>query len=231
MTNTNVKEILTLCSQYFKPEYLANYAESSTTKGFEFESVPYSSTFIQFARDDLEKSQDLRATYNAISNAKRALHRRVDMLCSVLAYDSFNGKKNNFPTKLAFLEKCGIFTPQIIARLNQIRNNLEHDYAILEYKEAENYVDIIELFLVATSIFLKNYPENIEFELMPDEDSKNLEIYTQLPKWISINLFLKKGALEIFLHNDNAKYAITSKINDENYFIWVKQIMHEYFWY
>lgn len=231
MVNTNVKEVLTLCSKYFKPEYLANYTEMCTTKGFEFEAAPYSSTFIQFAREDLEKSQDLRATYNAVSNAKRALHRRVDMLCSVLSYDLFNGKRNNFPTKLDFLEKCGVFTPQIISRLNRIRNKLEHDYATLEYKEAENYVDIIELFLVATSIFLKNYPEYIEFKLMHDEDSKKLEMYTYLPQWICVDLSLKEGYLEISLTNDNAKYVITPKINDENYFIWVKQIMHEYFWY
>ena len=48
-----------------------------------------------------------------------------------------------------------ILHPQIIRRLNYIRNKLEHDYEAPNYTEAENYVDIIELFLVATSVFIK----------------------------------------------------------------------------
>ena len=48
-----------------------------------------------------------------------------------------------------------ILHPQIIRRLNYIRNKLEHDYEAPNYTEAENYVDIIELFLVATSVLSK----------------------------------------------------------------------------
>tara|TARA_B100001179_G_scaffold158456_1_gene115873 strand:- start:620 stop:1129 length:510 start_codon:yes stop_codon:yes gene_type:complete len=142
----------------FKLEHLEMYYIAPESLNYETESEPYCSTFINFARKDLEDSHDLRGICNAVSNSKRALHRRVDTLCSSLGYNLYKQSKNNFPSKLDYLGKCGVITPQILYRLNSIRNRIEHDYEAIEYSEAENYIDIIELFLVATSIFLKNYP-------------------------------------------------------------------------
>ena len=215
----------------FKPEYLGYYRQSSSIAGHEVETTPYSSTFIAFARKDLI-CQDLRACYNAISNSKRALHRRVDTLCSVLGYKLYIENKNNFPSKLEFLEKCGIFTPQILTRLNQIRNRLEHDYESPDYKEAENYVDIIELFLMATGLFLKNYPKNLEFELITPNELDKLDVYNQLPDLISVDFSLKEGDIKIStLKEDQSVSLISTKINDQDYFTWLKPFINEYFWY
>ncbi|MFH4094891.1 hypothetical protein WAI78_21795, partial [Acinetobacter baumannii] len=66
-----------------KPEYLKYYEGVTTCTTHKLEDTPHCATFIEFARNDLSTSQNLHAIYNAVSNAKRALHRRVDILCSL----------------------------------------------------------------------------------------------------------------------------------------------------
>ena len=55
--------------------------------------ILHCATFIEFARNDLSTSQNLHAIYNAVSNDKRALHRRVDILCSLAGYETYIAKK------------------------------------------------------------------------------------------------------------------------------------------
>lgn len=212
----------------FKLEYLEMYYISPESFKDETESEPYCSTFISFARQDLEDSQDLRGICNAISNSKRALHRRVDTLCNSLGYSLYKQSKNNFPSKLEYLGKCGVITPQILYRLNTIRNKIEHDYEAIEYSEAENYIDIIELFLVATSIFLKNYPDSMYGDLMDFEEFTERDIYKNLPQEIGFNVNFEKGELSLkFYGKQSGQRQIL--ISDGEYFECLHCLMFNYF--
>lgn len=213
----------------FKLEYLDMYyiyTGSSTSK---IESEPYCSTFIAFARKDLEDCKGLRGICNAVSNSKKALHRRVDTLCDALGYSLNKQSKNNFPSKLEYLSKCGIVTPQILHRLNSIRNKIEHDYEVIEYLEAENYIDIIELFLVATNIFLKNYPDLMAGNLMNCERFEQNEIYKDLPEEIELNVDLKQGEIAFRLYNSEKIGEFNIDKSDAMYFEWLHKLMSSYF--
>lgn len=213
----------------FKLEYLNMYYIYTACCTGVSESEPYCSTYIDFARKDLLDSKDLRGICNAVSNSKRALHRRVDTLCDALGYGLDKTAKNNFPSKLGYLSKCGVITPQILYRLNSIRNKIEHDYEAIEYSEAENYIDIIELFLVATSIFLKNYPSSMSGDLMDSEAFRKYDFYKDLPKELELDVDLKQGKIVLKLYDTTMTGKIKIDISEKMYFEWLHKIMFSYF--
>ncbi len=213
----------------FKLEYLEMYDIYTGCSTRESESEPCCSTYIDFARKDLQDSKALRGIFNAVSNSKRALHRRVDTLCNALGYGLGRKAKNNFPSKLEYLSKCGVITPQILYRLNSIRNKIEHDYEAIEYAEAENYIDIIELFLVATSIFLKNYPSSLAGELMDSEEFKKNNFYKELPQEIELGVDLKQGKITLRLYDPKKIGEMKIDMSDDNYFEWLHKLMFSYF--
>ena len=121
-----------------------------------------------------------------------------------------------------------MITPQILYRLNTIRNKIEHDYEAIEYSEAENYIDIIELFLVATSIFLKNYPDSMYGDLMDFEEFTERDIYKNLPQEIGFNVNFEKGELSLkFYGKQSGQRQIL--ISDGEYFEWLHCLMFNYF--
>ena len=121
-----------------------------------------------------------------------------------------------------------MITPQILYRLNTIRNKIEHDYEVIEYSEAENSIDLIELFLVATSIFLKNYPNSMYGDLIDFEGFTEREIYKTLPQEINFDVDFKKGELSLkFYGKQSGQRKII--ISDETYFEWLHCLMFNYF--
>jgi hypothetical protein len=119
-----------------------------------------SSKYLDFAKADLDMEESERSRINAVANAKRALHRRVDSLAEGLGFEHYPSNKKDFPNKLAFCAKCGVTTPRIIERLNTLRNKVEHDYYLPTRREAEDFVDVVALFLAATER-LMNFPTGI----------------------------------------------------------------------
>jgi hypothetical protein len=121
--------------------------------------------YLAFAELDLEEGNDSRRAINAISNAKRALHLRTDKLAGVLGgYCGLLKPKDPFPAKLKFLRECGIASPRIIERLNAARNKIEHEYINPTFREAEDYVDIVSLFLGASGRLARQWPTSAEAE-------------------------------------------------------------------
>jgi hypothetical protein len=119
--------------------------------------------YLQFAIDDLGSSSD-RERINSVSNAKKALHLQLATISDALGYKD---KKDKFPTKLEFCNACGVVGSRILRRLNRLRNDVEHDYVIPTKEQAEDYIDIVELFLAATNGLLIAFPE--EYNLSGDD--------------------------------------------------------------
>jgi hypothetical protein len=180
---------------------------------------PYS--YLEFARNDLSDHGLTRSWVNAVSNAKRALHLQVERVCLVFGFEVVNKKSINFPPKLEYLQKCGIISPAILSKLNRIRNSVEHDYYFPTQEEAEDYVDIVELFILATKNLLDRFPSNITFDLMEDEE---YDVNLCLPKSIEVKIIIEKGGINIDL-GDGIR---TIKIEDNDYFEWLSTIMHHY---
>jgi len=113
--------------------------------------------YLDFAVKDLESGDSKKNRVNAVSNAKRALHRRIDTLIHYfwLGFKS-QQKRWNFPTKIHTLEKLGIATPDVLSKLNKHRNLIEHEYQEPPEKDQiKDFIGMVELFLSSTNPFLE----------------------------------------------------------------------------
>ena len=129
--------------------------------------------YLDFANQDLDSQDSARSRANATSNAKRALHFQVDLLAEAFGFQKTNAKKN-FPNKLEFCGRCGIVAPRILKKLNALRNTLEHEYYIPNRAEAEDFVDVVCLFLAATDQILLKFPS--EFSLFSKDKDQNWKL-------------------------------------------------------
>lgn len=146
--------------------------------------------YLEFAKLDLSKGETDRHCINAVSNAKRALHLRVENLTLVMsAQGCFH--KSRFPEKLKFCEECGISTPGIIRRLNRFRNSVEHDYIDVDIVNAHDFVDIVSLFLDATSKFEDKFPDSID--LSPIE----MPSVAQAIRSVTMSYLLSSGEISV----------------------------------
>ncbi|GIU03227.1 hypothetical protein [Shewanella morhuae] len=167
-----------------------------------------------FAIKDLEGDLDSRSLINALLNAKRALHYQVDLLVDTYGYKSHTNR-NSFPAKLEYCKKCGIVSPRVLNKLNKIRNEVEHDYAVPTETEVNDFIDVVELFLAATDRFFYRLPDNIVF---PGLDEQNSDKFSDI-----YNVKLIKNLGQVILArqvNDNEQYE-TIKAPDERFFIWI----------
>jgi len=104
--------------------------------------------YLLFAKKDLSEKSD-HGDLNSVFNTKKAVHCQVDTLLWNLGFSEY--KDLNFRRKLKILQNCGIIAPDILSRLNNIRNYLEHDYQFVKRKKAQELNDIAILFVQATS--------------------------------------------------------------------------------
>jgi len=51
------------------------------------------------------------------------------------------------------LREIGVVAPKVLERLNKIRNRIEHDYYCPTIEEANDFIDVVELFPYATLNF------------------------------------------------------------------------------
>lgn len=123
---------------------------------------PSSYDYLSFAKQDLLDGQTSRHLVNSIANAKRALHLRLEDLC--LGFGAGNLKKlKRFPQLMEYVQFCGIIAPGVLRRLNDLRNDVEHDYKVPELAEVEIYIDVTELFLSATDRWRNRQPCEIDY--------------------------------------------------------------------
>lgn len=116
-------------------------------------SGPDPADFIAFARDDLSSGSP-SAPFNALTNAKRAVHQAVDALLPQFALDR-SYLDSNLPTKLTLLEEIGALPTRLVAALNQRRNLMEHAYTHVKEKEARDFLEVAELFVTVCYTFFR----------------------------------------------------------------------------
>lgn len=154
----------------------------------------WESTYLNFAKIDFAEAKEHRNFVNAVSNAKRALHYQVDALAKAFGWENLK-KRNNFPTKMDFLGRCGVAAPNIIRRINKFRNTIEHDYYLPTEDEAEEYLDIVELYLMATHKIAIEFPDQPRTDLISDDEEYREE--WNYPPFLKIYLPEAKGILKI----------------------------------
>ena len=110
--------------------------------------------FLDFAEMDI-KGDNVKDIINALSNAKRSIENRMDLLLYAFGYDL--NEKLNFPSKLEELNKLGIIAPRILKKINKIRNLLEHNYEKPDKEKVEDSIDIAILFIEYTNKFVYDF--------------------------------------------------------------------------
>ena len=134
--------------------------------------------YLQFAKLDID-SKDKKSKINAISNVKRAIDCQVDVLLKICGYYKKSKKENwNFPRKNDFLKELGIISPNILKKVNVIRNKIEHEFKEPDQEEIGDAIDLAELFLSATDKFRRNI-DCFFFDLSVNDIYKKGEI----PHW------------------------------------------------
>ncbi|AKM31473.1 hypothetical protein AB870_17125 [Pandoraea faecigallinarum] len=117
--------------------------------------------YLKFAESDLSEGESERHLVNALTNAKRALHLRMEDVCLGFGFASF-GERRSFPRMVEFLSKVGVTAPRILNRLNQLRNQVEHEYLAPHRSEVETFIDVTSLFAASTQRWINRQPSDIE---------------------------------------------------------------------
>lgn len=205
------------------PDHIDNYFALSTEYDFysgKQNVLPY--TYLEHAKNDRSEGDDARGLINAVGNAKRAFHLQVEMLCDAFGWAAVFGRKQaNFGVRLDFLAKCGVVSPNILRKLNTTRNKVEHDYVVPDPVQVDDYIDIVELFLMATKDLLDRFPKRIEYELMKDECyDESLD----LPEFVAIEITMISGGIKLEARNATLSLAL----NDPKYFDWLSAVIRHY---
>ena len=128
-----------------------------------FEIIP--KDFLKFAKSDL-KIKAKRSSINVLSNVKRAIDSQIDSILFVLGYLKQSKKdKWNFPKKIEFVNSLGITSPNILKKINRVRNLLEHEYKYPSKEKVEDAIDVTELFLSATERMINREVDHVFIEV------------------------------------------------------------------
>jgi hypothetical protein len=204
---------------------------------FESEHRPFE--YLEFARKDLETGEDTRNTINAVGNAKRALHLQVETICNGYGYKA---KCKDFPPKLTFLRDIGIVAPKVLEKLNKIRNRIEHDYYCPTLDEANDFIDVVELFLYATLSLITAFPSEGTFALGAASNECWMHEEIALPGHVKVYLEKNTGKFtvrnhdkgdELFFsvcnHYEDDKLFFSVQMGQEKYFEWVRKLFAHIF--
>ncbi|MER5134499.1 hypothetical protein [Serratia marcescens] len=176
--------------------------------------------YLQDAIDDLNAGKERRNLNNAIRNAKAALHMRVDILCISFSGNVYFKKLKTFPRKMDFLESIGIVRPRIIDKINKLRNELEHEYRDATLEEAEDFIDIVLLFIEATKYLNTRFPSDSNFYGVVSSNGDYLRGI--VCKW-DIGELILYFSKDDFGNNYSNKHTL--KVGDEQYSQWVKYLI------
>jgi hypothetical protein len=125
--------------------------------------------YLKFAQRDFEE-ESTRGDVNAMGNAKRALHARIDAILFTTGFwERAQSKRWNFDSKAELLAEIYVVAPGVLRRVNQLRNTVEHEYSAPANRDRlEDFIDSIVLFLYGTMRSATHRYEDVSFDL-PDD--------------------------------------------------------------
>ncbi|MFH6600771.1 hypothetical protein ACEVAQ_18880 [Ectopseudomonas khazarica] len=181
-----------------------------------FRDSPSAHDYLDFAQQDLHDGNTSRHLINALSNAKRSLHMRLEDLC--LGFGARDLKKlGRYPSLIDFIRKCGFVAPRILDKINKARNSVEHEFKIPTHEETENFVDIVELFLSATDRWRYRQPCDVDIKHIASSGSIALH---------GISFNWKNGICTLYIGTPEQRkiHCTTQMINSDQpiFFEWVK---------
>lgn len=181
--------------------------------------------FLNFAKEDF-KEDNLHGDVNAVTNIKRCIENRLDIVLFLFGYHEIAEKEKwSFPKKLRLLEKLGIKAPPILhKKINLKRVMVEHRYEYPpKHQDISDLIDISELFLKATDNFIKRTVSSLDCVI---EKKELIQVY------LGMELEIGKGKIKVTIHGPDKKmrrrgYGDLEKklslgIDDSNYCGWIR---------
>lgn len=183
---------------FSKIEY--SWFDSYTTSWLGYPDGINQNDYIQFAENDLSDGQSHRNLINAVLNAKKALHMEVETLSNAYGVNAAPKKFGSFSQRLSFLSKAGFLAkPRLLSKLNKLRNIVEHEYYVPKLEDAEDFIDIVDLFLNAMQKHRQRYPDEVDMHEALD-DTGNWQVRRTYCD-------LKKGELKLLILPVGIKHA------------------------
>ncbi len=145
--------------------------------------------YLNFAKADIF-NQDLRGALNAIGNAKRAIHLIIDCFLEILGLLKIYNRKK-FPEKLQIIDELDAFPTRLIQYLNRTRNIIEHEFDTVDIDDADEFIEIAELFIRLSYPYLKHMVIGAHVGLKKDD--RDIE-------WV---LNPKKSEIQIYEHKNS----------------------------
>ena len=174
---------------------------------------PSSYDYLCFAKQDVEEGRSPRHLVNALGNAKRAIHMRLEDVC--LGFGAVTLKGLGFhPRLIEYLRKCGLVAPNILKRVNDLRNEVEHQYQIPAEQEVENVIDVAELFLDATDRWVSRMPSEIDYHQKFTVNGSEIFVSGLQFEW-------EKGIARVLYHaqgNKNHRHTFDFNSRSEEFF-------------
>jgi hypothetical protein len=126
------------------------FFEPDASGGFDFDPPDfelYAPDYLQFAEEELGKGST-QSLINCVGHLKRALDCQLDTFFHAFNLLKLFSERNlKFEKKLEFLKATGVFSSRSLARLNTIRNRMEHDYEVPKIVDIEVYFDLASAFV------------------------------------------------------------------------------------
>jgi hypothetical protein len=161
--------------------------------------------YLGFARTDLRQGST-RGSVNALGNAKRALHCRIDsVLFTTGFWPQASSKRWNFNQKEELLTEIHVITPKVLRRINQLRNQVEHEYSAPQDRDRlADFIDTIELFLASTDRAAKGRYDSAGFAT--EKGGRSVEVSFNGDPVLSARLFGDAGFEKEITTRDFAEF-------------------------
>lgn len=188
--------------------------------------------FLNFAKLDVRQN-DQRGNVNAVSNAKRAIDARVDSMFSHFELQDNSEQLKTFiknmgitqsegsNLKIDAIQALGMVPTNLVEKVRNLRNNLEHEYKEPTENETSETVELAELFLLSTG---RNIEDNAR--IISGHDYDNYEKGEKLSSGeitIDFNKEQKAFAVEC-----STKSALVKNTEVDFYYLWHLVIATEY---
>ena len=164
--------------------------------------------YLEYSISDLKDGHSSRHLINAISNAKKALHIRMEEIAIGFGYQDGS---NKFPRMCNYVRQCGFVAPRVLDRINAHRNKVEHDYVVPSLEDVEVYIDIVTLFLASTRKWMERCVDEVKINHGVLDETGKFELESISYNW-------GKGEIKLSYKGSNESEDVVIDQKHPDYF-------------
>lgn len=178
----------------------------------EFDLMP--DEYLRFAEKELERGTD-ESRINCVSHLKRAIDCELDTFFHILSIGGEIKKRNlKFATKMDLVRGMGVVSPRSLTKLNFLRNRLEHEYAIPDFKDIEVFFDLAAAFISMIEGYIHMFVSNSEMQ-WTNEESDDDDSF-----WLETQYSFDSRSVTFRIGKNAKRSVFTFKFDDIEDYVW-----------